>query len=89
MILASVSLPVTRAGCVKTAKWIKVLFEVETAGDPKNTVLDGGPHPRGEGGGLMRPLPNYFGYLLSSHRIVLHVCARKVPILEQNYITDQ
>jgi len=33
----------------KTAARIEVLFGVETLGDPRNIVLDGGLQPRGEG----------------------------------------
>jgi len=34
-----------RAGCTKAAERIDVLFGVKTSADPRNTVLDRGPHP--------------------------------------------
>jgi len=56
---------VTRTGCAKMAERIDVLFGVETPGDPRNTVLDGGHHPSLRVRGCsMRPLPNYFGHVL-------------------------
>jgi len=45
MIMASVSLSVSRT---KTVERIDVLSGVETPEDPKNIVLDGVPHPRGQ-----------------------------------------
>jgi len=42
IIPASASLSVNQAGCAKAAKRIEVLFGVETSGDPRNIVLDGG-----------------------------------------------
>jgi len=50
----------------KIAEQTDVLFGVETPADPRNIVLDEGPHlPRLGGGGSMRPFPNYFGHLLT------------------------
>jgi len=40
------------AAVQQTAEWIDVLFWAETPGDPRNIVIDGGPHPttaRGRG----------------------------------------
>jgi len=39
--------PVKRVDCAKAAERIDVLFVVETHGDPRNIVLDEGPHPDG------------------------------------------
>jgi len=36
--------------CAKAAEWIDILFRVETFGDSRNIVLDGGPHPPWQGG---------------------------------------
>jgi len=65
VILAFVSLSVTRADCAKMAERIDVLFLVETTpGGPRNIVLDGGPRipPRRGEGGSMRLLLNYFDH---------------------------
>jgi len=43
---------VTRTGCAKTAERIDLLFRMETPGEPRNIVLNGGTHPlmaRGRG----------------------------------------
>jgi len=59
---ASVSLRVTRLRSANTAERIQLLRGVETAMDPRNTVLDASPDfPTGS----MRPSPNYFGHLLN------------------------
>jgi len=36
---------VTWADCAKTAAWIEVLLGVESFGDTRDIVLDGGSHP--------------------------------------------
>jgi len=54
------SVPLFHAGGLcKTAERIDILFVMETPRDPRNIVLDG------DHGDSMRPLPNYFGQLLS------------------------
>jgi len=53
---------VMRQSCVKTDKRIEILIAVESLGDPKHIVLDGGSDPlrKGEAGrGSMWLLPNY------------------------------
>jgi len=51
-----------QVGYGKTAKWSDIL--VETPEDPRNLVLDGGPHPPRQGAeGSMQLLQNYFGHL--------------------------
>jgi len=50
-------------GCAKMAEWIDILFGVETPGDPRNIVLDGGPHPPWHDMSSMQILPNYFEHL--------------------------
>jgi len=58
-------LSVTQVGCAKTTERIDVLFEVETPGGPRNTVLDGGRHTSGCREEIQYSLlPNYFGHLL-------------------------
>jgi len=47
--------------CAKTAERIDVLFGIGTLGDPRLIVSDGVSMRRE---GSMRPLPNYFGFLL-------------------------
>jgi len=48
-VCLSVCQSVTRAGCVKTAERIDVLFGVETPGDRRNIVLDGVSIPMARG----------------------------------------
>jgi len=40
--------------CAKTAEQIEVLFAVKTPGEPRNTVLDGGPDPQRRGGSAFK-----------------------------------
>jgi len=42
------------------AEQINILFGVETLEDPRNIVLDGGPHPPVVGVGSVRSLSNDF-----------------------------
>jgi len=42
---ANICLFATWLCCGKMAERINVLFEVETLGDSRHIVLDGGPHP--------------------------------------------
>jgi len=58
MIPTSVCLSWRQAGCAKTAEQISVLFGLETLGEPRNTVLDGGPRPpKARRRGSMWPFP--------------------------------
>jgi len=62
-----ISQAVTCLRHAKTAQGIDALFEVETFGDQRNIVLDGGLDPFTErGDGSMRLLHSYFGHLLKS-----------------------
>jgi len=58
----------TRLRCANTAEWIEVLLGVETFLDPRSIVLDGSPDFPTD---LMRPSPNYFGYLFIFGNICL------------------
>jgi len=63
----SVCQSVTWAGCAKTAERIDVVIGVETHGDRRNIVLDGGcPHPGLGGGGSMRPVAKLLWLLVES-----------------------
>jgi len=54
----------TRLYYAKTAKQIKILFEMNTLGGPKNIVLHAGPDPHNKGEeDSIQPSPNYFGIL--------------------------
>jgi len=60
IIAVSVSLYVTQpnsAYCAKTAKWINILFGMNTPGSWRNIVLDVGPDPPQRGGGMGKISP--------------------------------
>jgi len=67
----SVCQSVTRAGCVKTAERIAVLFEVQTLVDLKNIVSPWGPDLSQDS---MRPSPNhssvaaYYYFMAHQHK---------------------
>jgi len=56
---------VTQAGYAKTAEQIDVLFGRRLLGPKKYCIRWGSPSSKARGGRSMRPLPNYFGHLLS------------------------
>jgi len=59
-------------GCAETAEWINFLFVVETAEDPRNIVLDGGPIPHSEGvGGINAAFATVLWSCFSSYVIII------------------
>jgi len=48
------------ASCAKMAEQIDIVFGAEVPGEPRN-IVDRSLILHGDGGGLMQPLPNYFG----------------------------
>jgi len=57
-----------------TTDHITILFGLETFGEPRNTVLDGGPDPSGEEGKFNTAFANLL-WLLIAITIALYCCA--------------
>jgi len=80
VVARSISQSDTRLRCAKTAKRIEVMFGIETLGDQRRIMLDGGPYAEEAGQreiffahlqsirtsslGSMQPSTNYFDLLL-------------------------
>jgi len=79
----------SRLHCARTAEPIKMLFGMNTPGDPWNIVLDVGPDPpqRGEGG----PLLNFGSLLIFPEQPKLEtwhfLCIQKDGEPHENYAT--